>query len=274
VNVLKSIFDFYIKSSIHVALAAVAFAAITMREFGIARDDLLLIFIFLGTITGYNFVKYAGIAKLHHLTLTKNLRAIQIFSFFCFVALVYVLFQQPLPVIVVSGILGILTALYALPVFWQKQNLRSINGMKASVIAFVWAGVTVVLPVLHTSVLSYTHILIEFIQRFLFVIVLILPFDIRDLRYDIAGLGTIPQQIGVKRSRILGAVLLVVVILLELLEIPIQPQAVVLMVIICTITALLVRMSVLHQSQYYASFWVEGVPIFWWLLLMAAGKIG
>ena len=38
-------------------------------------------------------------------------------------------------------------------------------------------------------------------QRFLFVVVAILPFEIRDIQYDSLKLSTIPQQIGVANEQ-------------------------------------------------------------------------
>src|SRR5690606_15236470 len=88
-RVLKNIFDFYINSSIHVAIGVVSLAVVTCLHFGFPLEVELLSFIFFGTISGYNFVKYARIARLHHRSLARNLRWIQIFSFFCLIALGY-----------------------------------------------------------------------------------------------------------------------------------------------------------------------------------------
>ena len=68
----KKAFDLYINSSFHVGLALVAFTLVTIMEFGLSPDFDLLMFVFFGTITSYNFVKYAGIAKLHHPSLVTE----------------------------------------------------------------------------------------------------------------------------------------------------------------------------------------------------------
>ena len=39
---------------------------ITLLKFEQIFDEWILFFIFFATITGYNFVKYFGIAKFHH----------------------------------------------------------------------------------------------------------------------------------------------------------------------------------------------------------------
>ena len=86
---LKKILNFYINSSIHVAIAVYAFIRITEMYFKLPNNKNLDYFIFYGTITGYNFVKYAGVAKLHHKSLTNDLKIIQVFSLLCFLAMCY-----------------------------------------------------------------------------------------------------------------------------------------------------------------------------------------
>ena len=86
---LKLIFNFYINSSIHVALSVYSLVRITEIYAGISYNENLDYFIFYGTITGYNFIKYAGVAKFYHMSLTKNMRLIQIFSFLSFCFLIY-----------------------------------------------------------------------------------------------------------------------------------------------------------------------------------------
>mgnify|MGYP006866444833 CR=1 FL=1 len=63
--VLKKILDFYINSSLHVALSA--FALVSMTQFFFNIDDGLSVayFAFFGTVVGYNFVKYDALARLN-----------------------------------------------------------------------------------------------------------------------------------------------------------------------------------------------------------------
>jgi len=58
-NLFKLVFNFYINSSIHVALAVYALVRITESYFKLPYNENLDYFIFYGTITGYNFIKYA-----------------------------------------------------------------------------------------------------------------------------------------------------------------------------------------------------------------------
>ncbi|MDT0686313.1 hypothetical protein [Autumnicola psychrophila] len=265
---LKNSIDLYIHSSVHVALAVVSLSALTFFEFKIPLDYDLLFFIFFGTITGYNFVKYAGIAKLKHSSLTRNLRIIQVFSLLCFLAGAYFLIIQSISVITIAIILGLFTLFYAVPLLGSKRNLRSLSGIKIFVIALSWAGATVLLPLVKSIDSLTSDIFIELLQRFLLVVVLMLPFEVRDLKYDIPSLSTLPQQIGVEKTKILGYILLLIILVLEFF----QEEFVVInflsLVFILILTGGFLLKTKVAQGPYFSSFWVESVPVFWLMILL------
>lgn len=265
---LKSILNFYISSSIHVALAVTSLAVVTMLNFEINLDFKISLFIFCATITGYNIVKYAGIAGLHHLSLTKNLRLIQIFSLFVFLFLIYIIFLLSWKVIVFSAIMGICTLLYVFPFFGRGRNLRTLAGVKIYIIAFVWSGVTVLLPLIGKTELLQWDVLIEILQRFLFVFTLTLPFEIRDLQFDMANLKTVAQIFGVGRTKIIGVLCLLAILLLEFLKTSIEFRSLSVLIVISVLLGILLKNSRIRQTRYFASFWVEGLPILWCFLLL------
>lgn len=245
------------------ALAVCALVAVTCIEFELPISFEVLGYIFFGSITGYNFVKYAPAAGLHHRSLAPHLKAIQLFSFLCFGIVGYFVFQMPAKVLYLSCIFGILTFLYAIP-FLKKKNLRTLSGLKIFVVAVVWAGMTVLIPYVYTKTYLSLEVWWSFVQRGLIVIVLTLPFEIRDLRYDLIGLRTIPQQIGIRNTKVLGIVLLVVALALEFAKAPLNEIHLMSLGLMVVITAAALKASGKRQSLYYASFWVESLPIGWW----------
>ncbi|MDG2074900.1 MAG: hypothetical protein P8J28_10065, partial [Polaribacter sp.] len=179
---LKKLFDFYLNASIHVAFAVFSFVKITEIYFELESNNAFSFFIFFATITGYNFVKYFGIAKFHHRSLADDLKIIQIFSLLSFLLMCYFGFQLSIKTLFLLVGFGLLTILYAIPFLsgFQK-NLRNISYLKIIVVALVWAGVTVVVPIFDAhDIVDYQKVSLLFLQRFLLVCVLILPFDIRD----------------------------------------------------------------------------------------------
>ena len=270
-RVLKQILDFYINSSIHVALAVYSLSWITLKMFNVLYDENVLYFIFYATISGYNFVKYFGLAKFHHRSLANWLKIIQVLSFFCFILMCYYAYNLHAKTLFYILGMGVITFFYAIPFLPRKlfmdskQNLRSIGGLKVYVIAFVWAVVTVVLPLVNNN---HAIVTITAIQRYLFVVVLILPFDIRDLQYDSLKLSTIPQKIGVKNTKFIGVSLLLVFFFMEFLKDELVANQLMNLLIMVFVTMLFILFSNEERGKYYSAFWVEGLPIFWLVLVL------
>jgi hypothetical protein len=109
-------------------------------------------------------------------------------------------------------------------------------------------------------------------QRFLLVIVWMLPFEIRDLQYDKISLQTVPQKIGVPNTKRLGLALLMIALVLEFLCSPGVMHRNVFMIVFFITLVFLMRAKV-NQSRYYSSFWVESIPIIWWVLLFGYHNI-
>lgn len=276
-RILKHLFDFYINASIHVALSVCALTWITLLEFEISYDDTVLWFNFFATITGYNFVKYFGLAKFHHRSLANKLKIIQVFSFLCFVALCYYACKLEIKTWVYILLLGAITFFYAIPFLPRNifvdsnQNLRQISGLKIYVIGLVWCAVTVLLPIIDNKIAITVDILITTLQRFVFVLILMIPFEIRDLQYDSLKLSTIPQRIGIRKTKIIGVILLVVFFFLELFKDQTSTENVLVLGLFMLITMLFVLLARTNQTKYYSSFFVEGLPILWLVLLLFYG---
>ena len=274
-EVLKRIFNFYLNSSIHVALAACSLAWVTLIELDLGYDKYLLSFVFFATITGYNFVKYFGVVKFHHRSLASWLKAIQVFSFIAFLAMCYYVLKLETETLMVIIILGVITFFYAIPIMVPKRylfddhkNLRQVSGLKVYLIALIWMFTTVILPIVNHDVSINTDVIITSVQRFSYVLVLMLPFEIRDLNYDNLKLATIPQKIGVKKTKIIGVVLLGAFLILEFFKDQLLEKSIIAIVVITVITLLLLLFSNKNQSNYFSAFWVEGLPIIWLLILL------
>ncbi len=261
-----SIFRFYIEASIHVSLAVYALLKVFLLKNALESDFYLSGTIFFGAITGYNFVKYAPVAKLHHRSLTRFFKGIQFFSLFSFIGLVYCAFKLPMYTLLVLAFGGFFVFLYAIPVV-LKQNLRSFSGVKIYVVALSWVLTVVVVPAIHYSLpidlVFFTHA----IQVFVFVVALIIPFDIRDLNYDDKKLQTLPQVIGIANAKLVGAILMILFFVAELM-ISKKPDAIVATGLMSILTIFFIYKTSVTNSKFYCSFYVESVPLVFWLLLL------
>lgn len=265
-RVIRIVLNFYIQGSIHVALSALALTWLTVVSFNILLDWILFGFVFLATIAGYNFVLYAGTVKRHHRYLPPNLRLLILFSLLIFLAMCWFLWLLPIPLWWWILLTALLTLFYAVPAFPGGKNLRNVSGLKIGIIATVWAIVTVVFPLAHSNTGFGETELLLLLQRFLFIMALALPFEIRDLKSDALSLGTIPQRIGIKNTKILGVVLLGLVGLLEFWLQTFLPNPLQWTYLILIVTAVFLLFSNPKRSTYFTTFWVDGIPILWLVL--------
>ena len=260
---LKSIFDFYLDASIHVALAVIALAGVTFYLLDASFDPALLGFIFFGVIVCYNFVKYGVEAYKYLIVSNAYHKIIQIFSFLAFGFALYFLVQLDREIWWVIAVMTLLSALYAVPMLPSAKNLRSLGGFKIYIVALVWVGFTVVMPAMDADVPLGWDIWILCLQRFIFVVVLILPFEIRDLQWDDASLRTLPQVFGIQKTKQIGIVLTILLFFLTFLRDGVQQVEIFLRFILCGILVFALLSKKKLGSPYFESFWVEGIPILW-----------
>ena len=270
--VFKKILDFYINSSLHVALSAFALVSMTQYFFGIDGDFSLALFAFFGTVVGYNFVKYDAIARLNRTEIKKELKAIVFLSFISLLACFYFFLQLSWATKLSAFAFFGLTLLYTLPFFPNKQNARNWKGVKIYIVGITWVGVTVILPLVEAGIPFSMDVLLMSMQRFLLVFSIVLVFDIVDVKHDDIHLQTVPQKIGVELTKRLGYLLLFLLLILEFFYtnnhhfLPLFFK-----LLVCGTIAIFLFFANENRSRYYASFWLESVPILWWLVLILTG---
>ena len=264
-NFINRLFKFYLNSSLHIAFSVLSLSFITAQSFAIKCDKNLFLFLFCSSVLAYNFIKYFGISKFYYRSLTTRLKEIQLLSLFCFFGLIITFFELNNTTKLLVLCLGAVTFFYEIP-FERVASLRRVKGLKIYIIALVWAMTTVLLPLLEAVVEFEVSIFLTFIQRFIFILVLMLPFEIRDLNNDDLWLSTIPQKIGITTSKRLGFLGLFLIFLLSFLlynnSIDILTSTIVMMV-----TGLFLLFSHPKKPFYFTAFWVESVPVFWALLV-------
>ncbi len=267
-KLLKQLLDFYINSSIHVALSCFALVKVTYLMLNITTDNCVAFFAFFGTIVGYNFVKFDALARANKNKMRSQLKAITAFSLASLLLVIFCFFKLQNTAKISALIFLVFTILYTLPFFPNKKNARNWAGFKIYIVTICWVGVTVILPILNSEVAIQNAYYMITLERFLLIFTLILIFEIIDLKTDDPHLKTVPQQIGVKRTKILGFVLLTAFCGLGFFNSNsnIQISGLLLNFVIATVIALFLFVANENRSKYYTSFWVESAPIFWWLL--------
>ena len=268
---MKQLFDFYIDASVHVAFAVLALLEATFILLNIPAGIHLDLFVFFGTISAYNFVKYGVEAEKYILVATRYHKNIQFFSIVALLIALYNAFYLSNNALIFLCVMIFMTGLYAVPVLPHTKNLRNLGGLKIFIVALVWAGTTVLLPVYQINSIISWDVVIETIQRFVLVLILLVPFEIRDLAYDSPALKTLPQRFGVSSTRIIGSFGAIVFFALTFLKDNLQPIEAIGKGILFLCLGFTMLFTEKHQQRYFASFWVEAIPIFWWGVLVLIG---
>jgi len=264
---IKQLFYIYINGSLHVAMAVLALVLMTNHMFHNPFDAPMAGFAFFGTVFGYNFIKYEALFRNRKPIgqLTKIIAALSVIAFvltgICFFLL------ERVTQFTAIGFFG-LTILYAVP-FTKKGNLRNLSGIKIYIVAFCWAGITTLLPLVEAGLPLITDVFLKFGQRFLLVIILILIFEIIDLKNDDPQLQTVPQKIGVRNTKLLNLFLLVPFYFLEFLKSTVDLNQLVVNIFLIVIVGLFTLFANPERPKYYTGFWVESVPILWLAMLYA-----
>jgi len=258
---LINLFDFYIKSSIHVAFAVCSLALLSIEHTSEPRSISLLIFIFCSALFAYNFIKFFPIyLERKTVYFSDPIFWLSVgcflFSFYFFIGLTI---RSQL--IVILG--GALVLFYSIPFGKDKVNLRNTKGWKIYLVVLSWVLLTVGLPFSVAPVFDFKLFFQLLLIQSIYIFVAIIPFDIRDIAIDDTSLFTLPQRLGTKRVKILGNLILVIDLIFVIFSfgvcIPLTWS--------CTLCFLLLayflQRSSPERSKYFTSFWVESIPIFW-----------
>lgn len=269
---LKNIFSFYVFSNIHVALAGFCMTKITLLTYRY-NSNLTPLFVAFSIVVSYNFIRFYEI-KTDRLCWMKNWflqhrKWIVLLSFSALVGIIYLLgfnsfnFKS----LLILFPFAIMTVFYVIPLFkfqGLEGSFRNFPGVKIFSISIAWAGVSVLFPLYEVGEELNLIVYIEFFKRILILIAITIPFDIRDVKSDAKGLNTLPQVLGVKNTKLIGALLLLLFVFLSVF----QQMNVYIDMAIASITGLFLWFSSPEKSRFYSGFWVEAIPVFWLLLIV------
>ena len=99
-----------------------------------------------------------------------------------------------------------------------------------------------------------------------------IPFEIYDSQHDDKTLNTLPQKFGIQTAKKVGYVLLLLFVILDVLNFNMNANFkihyLVIDIVIAIAIVVAIYFSSLKRNQYYTSFWVESIPILWWMIIL------
>ena len=259
---LKRLLDFYINSSIHVGLALFSLTYVTTFSNDLCRHITYPCCVFFGTIIGYNFLKYFEVFQKGNFSLKKHLwilvvTLLAIFGYLFFI--IRMVDSIKIQMVIAAGMVLV------------YPFLRKFGVVKMFWVSFVIAYLTAFVFI--NALPGFEGLIgLEFFKRFLFVSALMIPFEIYDSQHDDTTLNTLPQKFGIVNAKKAGYLLVLLYIVLEVVNFNfnenVKSQYLVIAIVIAIVNAIAIKFSTLERSQYYTSFWVESIPILWWILLV------
>lgn len=274
-QIIKTLFvkfiNFYLYSSIHISLGAVAlvFSIAIISKQNISAN--YYGFVFCSTLFIYGLHRIIGIQKTYSLNrkgrynIVKQYKShIQLYTLLGGLGSVFLFFSLDRFVQFLCIVPGIISLLYTLPVFGQGKRLRDLHYIKIFLIAAVWAVSTAFIParIVDTSLLISTCMTIE---RFCFFMAITIPFDIRDMTIDMQiNVKTIVHQLGKQRSIHLALFFLLLSIssVYYLHELGVMPISHVLALgLSYAITGFLIFRFSSKESDYYFTGLLDGTMI-------------
>lgn len=267
-------------SNLWVGLSVGAFCYLTMSAF-YHIDAGFVEFVVLATAFSYSYMRlaqhqtynYDDVSPGKAFTVEHRWEAFGMTAFYGVLAIIVFLriFEWEMVLWLIPP--AIIAGLYPLSfksAFHNFTSLRTVPGLKVFLIAFTWSYVTVLLPVLLYDYVD-TEIFIEFIMRALLLFAMIIPFDIRDLEIDRNGMGTLPQILGLRKSRELAQSFIFLYQVWVCIRFFVFGAPFVLclsLLIGMEIGYWLVRKIDKDKKESYYAIWIDGIPIYSMILLI------
>jgi 4-hydroxybenzoate polyprenyltransferase len=203
--VFRKIVDFFVFSSLYVAVCAIVMIWQTSRLLlGAAPPGRLLGFVFFATICSYNFHWYLTPRSASPSRRVQWTHRHKLLHFFLYLvgavgATVYFFYLTPYAFAIAFS--ALLTFLYSAPKIPQQafRWLRGIAIGKTFFLAFVWVYVTTVLPVIVADAPRHASFMLYTANRFFLIYAVCLIFDFRDREDDKAqGIVSMVTKLSAK----------------------------------------------------------------------------
>ena len=223
-QLLRKLTEAILYSNAFIGLCAVALTLTNQLSIeGAIHFDESLGFVFFSTMFTYSFLKFRGTvaATIHtshrtwagrHPQISRNIILISLIATIFFFAKLEVKAQ------LIVALLAIFTAFYGfvnIPFITPKRKLRDFGLVKTLLVALVWSVTTVIVPLARVP-LEENMMVFLLLRRFLFILALTIPFEIKDMSDDREyHLNTLPLKYGISNTKLLaqGILILLMVIL-------------------------------------------------------------
>lgn len=282
---LRDVVNLLIYGGSFIGLCAACITALTFELTG-KTDQYLQYIYFIGAATAalYCAHRVIGLSKLAHINSSERYDVIRQYKLhiwiYCvlWIGLTIWLFIPlagfELILWLIPG--GFVGAAYVIPFISGKKRLRDLGWGKILMIGWSWGWLTAFVPLWYFADAPLQMAIVNGFERMLFIILLTIPFEIRDFRVDQSlGLITLPEKLGKRNTHRLTLLFFVLIILLSAIGSfhYINPPYCISMTMTCIVVLPLINYSYSIEDDYYFGGLLDGLMIIALLLYAGANKI-
>lgn len=224
-------------------------------------------FVFGATLLQYNFhylAKRVAIGTSERLAWSKRNRTYHLPLIMSGILLViFSLFGFELEHFIILAFLGFIAFLYSFPFlpFGEKKRIKDYGLLKIITLSLLWTIVTVWFPVADENV-DLLLLIFIFAKRFVFMFILCLLFDVRDIEIDLQqNIHTFPVILGRRRSYVVSYLLLILFATLSVLQYFYVPQTgfLIAMLISSMLTFFIIEITKKNNSDFVYLAGIDGM---------------
>ena len=272
---MNRILYFFINTNIFVSISTFCLYKISELLFGFQNYKIGL-FVFFSTLFAYNYMRLPFFFQENDSNNYSTDYSQKSIYFFLFISAVFIIFlssslglkfiQLLLPPILISIIYPLLIKINN-----RQYGIRNIPFLKIFLISFTWSYVTLLLPALYYDIQLDYFLLSSFFERFLFVLAIAIPFDIRDYNSD--KIRTFPNTIGIINSKIFAwfcLLLIQILLIINVIHSNIAMPVFLGLFLSIEICSLVIYLTNSERSSFFYSILVESLSLVMYLLVLTS----
>jgi 4-hydroxybenzoate polyprenyltransferase len=270
---LRDTVNLLIYGGAFIGLCAACITALTFELTGRAADNLPYILL-IGTATAalYTSHRVIGLNKTAHINTSERFTIIRRYQFHIRVYTVLWIIVSAwllMPIFSIKLILwllpgGVIAFSYVIPFLSGGRRLRDLGWGKIIMIGWSWSWLTAVVPLWYFTQASIQMTVIHGLERMLYIMLIAIPFEIRDLQVDRSlGLITMPEKLGRKKTMRMAFVMFGTIILLSFISAfhYFNPAYTIAMSLTCLLVIPMIKYSYSTGDEYFFSGLVDGTMI-------------
>jgi 1,4-dihydroxy-2-naphthoate octaprenyltransferase len=272
-RLLRDTVNLLIYGGIFIGLCAACITALTFELTGRAEENLQYILL-IGTATSalYSIHRVIGLNKTAHLktserfvVIRKYQSHIRIYTVLWIMLTLWLLaplFSLTFILMLMPG--GVIAFSYVIPFLSGGRRLRDLGWGKIMMIGWSWSWLTAVIPLWYFCDASIQTTVIHGLERMLFIMLIAIPFEIRDLQVDRSlGLITMPEKLGKLKTRRIALLMCVMIMFLSFLASVhyFNPAYGIAMSLTCIAVIPLIRLSYTIEDDFFFGGVIDGLMI-------------